>query len=304
MTRRTPALASVVAALCLGVWTVAARAQASDGRETLKVAFTSAMFAAVNINDAKAAISVWAETLAGAHGLKIKTSTSVYEDIDELGRAMDAGRVNLAALSVAQYRRLGRPRFGTVLLGGRRGRFAEEFLLLVKKGGPTSLAALKGRTLTTVEGFSLDMSMAWLESALLDAGLGPASAHFGTITRVGKPARAVLPVFFGQQDACLTSRYGYELMVELNPQIGSVLTAVTVSPALLHAIMVFDHQFSPDDRPAVLRALLSLQDTPRGQQVMSVFGIERLVQGSPADLVPSLDLLARLERLRPAVKAR
>jgi phosphonate transport system substrate-binding protein len=155
-----------------------------------------------------------------------------------------------------------------------------------------------------VEGFSYDMSMAWLESALLDASLGPASAHFGLITRVGKPARAVLPVFFGQQDACLISRYGYELMVELNPQIGSVLTAMAISPPLMHAIMVFDRQFSPDDRPAVLRALLSLQDTPRGQQVMSVFSIDRLVEGTPADLAPSLDLLARTDRPRATGRGR
>jgi hypothetical protein len=304
MTRHTAAGTLMAVTATLGLWAVVTHAQADDRREPLSVAFTSAMFAGVNLNDARAAIGVWAETIVNARGLRLQTTTQVYEDQDELGRAIDAGRVNLAALSVVQYRRLNRPRFGTILLGGRRGRFPEEFLLLVKKGGPATLGALKGRTLTTVEGFSYDMSLAWLESALLDAGLGPAAAHFGVITKAAKPARAVLPVFFGQQDACLISRYGYELMVELNPQIGSVLTAVAVSPQLAHAVMVLDAQMAPERRDDIIRALLALHETPRGQQVMSVFGIERLVQGLPADLAPSLDLLARLERLRPAVKAR
>jgi hypothetical protein len=82
------------------------------------------------------------------------------------------------------------------------------------------------------------------------------------------------------------------------------LTPLAVSPPLLHAIMVLDRRYAPAIRPDVMRALLMLHDTPRGQQVMSVFGIERLTEGSPADLAPAMDLLARLERARVPGKGR
>lgn len=304
MSRRQIPLSLTAILAVATAWTAMVSAQDHVQREALHVAFTSAMFADVNVNDAKAAIGVWADSISSAKGLRLQTSTEIFDDVEALGRAMDERRVHLAAVSVAQYQRLKRPRFGTILLGGRRGRYPEDFLLLVKNPAFTSLASLKGRRLVTVEGFSYDMSVAWLETALLDAGLGAPSSHFGTITKVARPARAVLPVFFDQQDACLISRHGYELMAELNPQLGRTLVPLAVSPPFAHAIMLLDRRYAPKVRADVVRALVTLHETPRGQQVLSMFGIERTAEGTEADLVPSLELLARLERLRASVRAR
>ncbi|MCL4813904.1 MAG: PhnD/SsuA/transferrin family substrate-binding protein [Vicinamibacteraceae bacterium] len=118
------------------------------------------------------------------------------------------------------------------------------------------------------------------------------------MTSVSKPARAVLPVFFGQQDACLTTQYGFELMVELNPQLGTGLTVVASSPPMVHSVVVFDRRFSPANRDKVVTSLLALHESPRGQQVLSLFGLDRLVEGTPADLATALELLARVDRLR------
>lgn len=304
MSRRTPAIAIVAVALGLAGWVVVPHAQGPSPRTPLHVAFTSEMFADVNINDAKAAIGVWADTIASAQRLGIHASTEVFDDLDSLGRAMDDGRAHLVAMSVTQYRRLNRPRFGGIMIAGRRGRFPEEFLLLVKRQAPRDLASLKGRRLVTVSGISHDIGLAWLDLALLDAGLGSASSHFAAVTSVPRPARAVLPVFFGQQDACLISRYGYELMAELNPQLERDLTAVLVSPPLAHAVLLLDTRFAPAIRADLVRALVSLHETPRGQQVMSMFGLERIAEGAEADLSASLSLLARLDRARTEAKRR
>jgi ABC-type phosphate/phosphonate transport system substrate-binding protein len=297
-----PVVAGVAAALVFAVCLVGVDAQGPQRAEPLHVAFTTAMFAGVNVNDAKAAIGVWAETIAHGRGLHLEPSTAVFDDVDELGKAMDSGKAHLVAMSVEQYRRLRRPQFGSILLGGRKGRYREEFLLLVRKGGATRLADLRGRTLTTVDGTGYDMAAAWLESILLAAGLDPATRHFGAVTTVTKPSRALLPVFFGQQDACLTNRYGYELMIELNPQLGTALTALATSPAMVHSIVVFDRRYAPASRAAVLEALFALHETPRGQQVLSMFGLDRLIEGTPEDLASPLDLLAQLDHLRGAGK--
>jgi len=296
---RSPRHAAAAVAVILAMAAGLAELQAQSGprRELLRVAFTSVMFAGVNVNDARAALSVFADMIAGGRGLHFETETEIFDDVDALGRALDAGRIHLAAMSTEQYRRLRRPAFGSVLLGGRRGRYQEEFLLLVKKGGVTKLADLKGRTLATVDGFSHAMSLAWLDTILLEAGLGPAAAVFGSITKMPKPARAVLPVFFGQQDACLISRYGYELMVELNPQIGTVLAPLAESAPVLHAVLLFDRRYVSVNRQGVIESMLTLHESPRGQQVLSMFGIDRMMVGSPADLAPALALLARRDQL-------
>lgn len=265
---------------------------------TLVVAFTPGMFAGVQVNDAKAAMDVWARTVASSHGLDLTTSVEIYDNVEALGQAMDAGRAHVVVLSVGEYRRLRRPQFGSIMLGARRGRHQEEFLLLVRAGRFQRVPDLRGRTLTTLEGTGHDMSLAWIDSVLLGEGLASAREYFGTVTSVSKPARAVLPVFFEQRDACLTTRYGFELMVELNPQLGTGLTVVASSPPMVHSLVVFDRRFSPANRDRVVMSLLALHESPRGQQVLSLFGLDRLVEGTPADLAPALELLARVDRLR------
>jgi hypothetical protein len=286
------------AVLSATVCLVGAGAQVQRPAEPFRVGFTTAMFAGVNANDARAAIGVWAETIAQSRGLRLETSTEMYDDLDELGRDMDAGKVHVVTLSVEQYRRLRRPQFGSILLGGRGGQFREEFLLLVRKGGFARLADLRGRSLVTLEGTSYDMAVAWLESLLLDTGLGPTTGFFGPMTTATKPSRAVLPVFFGQQDACLINRHGYELMTELNPQLGTTLTALALSSPMVHSFVVFDRHYAPGSRAAVLQSLLALHETPRGQQVLSLFGLDRLREGTSADLASSLDLLTRVGQVR------
>lgn len=107
----------------------------------------------------------------------------------------------------------------------------------------------------------------------------------------------MLPVFFGQADACLLSSYSYQLMVELNPQIGKELTVLAMSPPLVHAIIAFDRRFDAEQRNKVYQAMLSLQESPKGQQVLSLFGLERLIPGTPAELTASLALLEKHDRL-------
>jgi len=270
----------------------------SPASQPFHVVFTSGMFADVNLNDARAAITVWADSITRARGLSLMPVSDVYDDVNRLRVAIDAGRAHLVALSVEEYRRLARPDFGTILLGQRGGVAKEELLLLVKKGRFSSLADLGQRSLTVLEGVSHHMALAWLAVSLREAGLPDTQTHFGAVTSVAKPARAVLPVFFGQQDVALVDRAAFDLMVELNPQIGRDVVALATSPPMIHSVILFDKRFATASREATLDALLALHTTPRGQQLLSLFRLERLVAGTLADLAVSFDILDRLQRPR------
>ncbi|MCL4813905.1 MAG: hypothetical protein KJ061_15550 [Vicinamibacteraceae bacterium] len=166
---------------CVAVMTAAATVAASGLHAmppaTLVVAFTPGMFAGIQVNDAKAAMDVWARTVASSQGLDLRTSVEIHDDIEALGYAMDAGRAHVVVVSVEEYRRLRRPQFGSIMLGARRGRHQEEFLLLVRAGRFQHAADLRGKALTTLEGTGHDMSLAWIDSVLLEEGLGPAGEH-------------------------------------------------------------------------------------------------------------------------------
>lgn len=183
-----------------------------------------------------------------------------------------------------------------MLYGLRRNRQKGEYLLLTKKGAYPTLQHLGGKDITTIDGIDHDMSVAWLETLLMEQRLPPARVHFGTVTRAAKPARGVLPVYFGQADACVVTRSAFELMVELNPQVATALAPLATSPPLIHAILVLDRRYAPEIRARLLDALQNLHTTARGQQVLSFFGVDRITTGRFDELAPSLDLVRSLDR--------
>jgi ABC-type phosphate/phosphonate transport system substrate-binding protein len=295
--RRLPILRFAVAAACV-VSAFHAVAQEPVARVPLNVGFTVGMFAGVNVNDVKAAINVWAKTLLRTRGLELESDTQVYEGVEDLQRAVDGGRVSIVVMSLAQYHRLNRPGFGEMFVGGRRDRFQEEVVLLVRSGRFHRLAELKGHTLVVLEGTAHDMARAWFETRLFDEGLPAMTRHFGTVATAPKPAKAVLPVYFGQTDACLVDRNAYDVMVELNPQLGRELTILAESPPMVHAVMLFDRHFSPRFRRTVIDAMLDMYRSTRGHEALAVFRLDRIGEANPIDVAASLDILARGERQR------
>ena len=294
---RVGALAVVVVAA--GWFQAAATAQALRPAEPLRVAFASDVMPGLSPSEAEASIEVWAMELARGRGIALQATTKVYGELDALEKDMAAGRVHLVTMTTQRYWRLRTPAFGTVLVGQRHGHVGQEVLLLVRKdGGIRTLADLRGRSLMVLEGGGEGMARAWLDLLLLEQGMGDTASFFGATYSVPKANRAALPVFFGQRDACLLTKGAFDTIAELNPQLGTALSAVATSPPLQHSLVLVGAQYDPATRPAVLDALLNLHQTPRGQQVLSLFGRERLVVGTAADLLPTLQLLDRLARLR------
>lgn len=286
--------------VAVGLLLVSLFAAAPGGQqpEAFHVGVTSSMFSSVNTNDARAAMVVWANEIATTRGLALAPTATIYDGADDLRTAVDAGRVHLVLLSVEQFHRLQRPEFGQILFGDRAGQVTEEYLLVTKKGAFARLADLKGRSVFTVEGIDHDMSVVWLEHALRQQGLGPSSKHFGAVTRAPKVARGVLPVYFGQAEACVVTRSAFELMIELNPQIGAALAPLAVSPPLVHSVALLDRRYAASLRPKLLEALLALRGTARGQQVLNLFGVEGMVIADAATLAPAIDMV-RAVRLPP-----
>lgn len=291
----TPLVAAVLAVCASGVTPTPVRAQAPD---PFVAGFTASMFSGLNVNDARAALALWANEIASTRGLHISVTVEAFDKPEDVRAAIDAHRLQLLLLSLRQFHELGRPAFGRVWLGGRRGAFRDEYLLVTRRGAAASLAALKGRTLHVVDGVTDDMSRAWLEHELAAASLPPIALHFGAVVHLPKAARAVLPVYFGQADACLVTKAAFETLVELNPQVGRTLSALATSPPLVSGVVLVDRRYT-ETRPALLEALLGLGASPRGQQVLSLFGVDAMTPARPEDLAPSLQLLSAAARRRP-----
>jgi phosphonate transport system substrate-binding protein len=107
----------------------------------------------------------------------------------------------------------------------------------------------------------------------------------------------VLPVFFRQTDACLVDRQGFDTMCELNPQLGKQLRTLASSPRLITMVFCFRSAYSPPVKNEIVRAMEELYTTPAGQQILTVFQIDKMQIASDSDLDSARELLDAYEQL-------
>ncbi len=254
----------------------------------LRVDITQAAFLNMNRNDVEASFKAFAETVGRRRGYRIQTTTTIFEDPLELRSAIQKGGSSLIIIDSWRYLSMG---FNGLLkpyyIPADRGRVGKKYLILTRRdSGLDTVASLKGKDMVKLEFASVCMGAYWLETHLLANRLGPSEAFFSRVTSVGKPAAAVLPVFFGTRPACLVDEVSFQIMKELNPQVGRVLQSVAVSEVLVDAVVCLSLSGWPTDeyRKDLAQALGELHLDPAGQQILTLFKVEQLVPFQEAHL--------------------
>jgi phosphonate transport system substrate-binding protein len=98
------------------------------------------------------------------------------------------------------------------------------------------------------------------------------------MTRIDSPSRTVLPVFFRQADASVVTSDVFEISCELNPQLKKDLQVLAISPEVVPAGFFFRTGYASDARDKLEAAMLSLHETPAGQQVLTMFQGDGMVK--------------------------
>jgi phosphonate transport system substrate-binding protein len=139
------------------------------------------------------------------------------------------------------------------------------------------------------------LASTWLETRLSKEGLGRLSDVFDRVTQFSKLTRAILPVYFGQIDACLVTRQGFETASELNPQVGRQLKVLASSEALVPVVFCFRGDYKSPYRDRLLAEIGKVKTTAAGQQFMTLFQCDTLMEG-PESLLASASALLQAHR--------
>jgi ABC-type phosphate/phosphonate transport system substrate-binding protein len=159
-----------------------------------------------------------------------------------------------------------------------------QFLLVAnREPGVTTISGLRGKTLAIQTDSRADLGRMWTEVLLHEDGLGTADRFFSSISSVSTPSAAVLPVFFGKMGAGVVDRASFEVMKEMNPQIGSRLRVLAASTPLLGGILCVDKRFITY-REDLLQGLRDLHQTAEGKQILLVFKSDRMKTVNNEDL--------------------
>lgn len=272
-----------------------------DGEEAvrLRVGFLPTVFSEMHPGEAKGAVRAWGVAAAKELGVGMVAETVTFEDEGALAVAVKGGEVDAVAMSPAEFLRPGLSNvFGGLFVPQVGGRRAMSYVVLVRgDSGVTDLRGLKGRQLVMLSGARMTLGEAWLEGVLADGGLGRMRSHFGGVSVRAKLSGAVLPAFFGQADAVLVYDLGFELMKELNPQLGLRLKVLVASPGVPFGVFGLARAYVKPENSRVIQGIGDLHKTAAGHQILTVFQSERLLEVRLGEFAAAGEILSRYRGL-------
>ena len=247
----------------------------------LQVGFTRSSFLGVNEADARAAFKVFSAKVGERRGYEITPTIRVFNDLTELMKEIELGTQDLLILESWDYLTLSPiGKMPVEFVTVEQGVMMEDYLVLVRADTDYSnLADLEGRYVIVLDSTNSNIGKHWLRTELMALGVLDPRAFFNRFEIKEKPSQVVLPVFFGNADACVVDRSGFEIMAELNPQVGTMLRVMARSDPYLDSVACVrrDGWDEPKHRTDLIAALQELTQDPAGQQIMNLFKFNDLV---------------------------
>lgn len=253
-------------------------------KQVLRLGLKQQAFSEVAIRDAHAAMEVWGTNLALKATASISAvDTIVLLDRNAMEKAIRNGEIDLAILSALDFIGLKETcDLEPAFVPSVHDRILQEFVLVVhRKSNVTQVGQLQDTAILLESGGRGVIVEMWLDTVLYRDGHRQCRDFFRTVKSVDKPSQAVMPVFFGQADACVTTLSAFQTTFELNPQIGRDLMVLKKSPPMLRGVLCFRQGFDEKAKSEVMRVLSRLHEDIEGQQMLMVLHEEKLERFHP-----------------------
>lgn len=268
---------------------------------SLVIGFSSSVLADVDLKDAKAATKLWADVIMRRKNQKVESQAEIYESQASMEAALRAELVDFVWLLPKDFLDTrGRLPIVPVVISTPLKGLLNEFVLLVRRdAGVRSLRDLKNKRLALEVEHDGSIPLIWLETLLMKEGEAEKPHQFfASIRATRKSSPTVLPVFFGQADACIVARGAFETMVELNPQLGKELQAIATSAPFASAVGSLRTGFYEKYKGQITSSLELLHDDPQGRQILTLFRQGKLVRFNESYLASVASLLKERDALR------
>jgi phosphonate transport system substrate-binding protein len=268
--------------ICLSGWLAPfAAAQAPVPRQVhVRLGFSRGSFIDMNPRDLEASVLALSQAIARRRNTVLVQESRIYETSSDFEAALKRGEVQVAVIGAWEYAGMDiGPVMEPEFVHSEHGRIMKEYLLLTQKQSRLNgIQDLKGKDLVILQRTSSLLSVPWLDVFLSEQHLGLKETFFRRVEVVQKPAAAVLPVFFGNRQACVVDRATFQTMVEMNPQVSAALQVIATSPSYVNSIVCFSRKGWPSDaiRKEYLDVLHDLHREPEGRQILMMFKVDRL----------------------------
>lgn len=258
-----------------------------------QVGYSKNTFSEVNERDALAANYLLTKRLVKKTELNLAFEASIYYNLPDIENDVRSNNLDLVVLMPEEFVEIStHVSLDPILISLNDDQVFDEYVLLVAKAkNIQSLNDLHNRQIVLATGQGGKLPHIWLDVTLRKHQL-PTADNFARIKSVSAVSKAVLPVFFGQADACLVTKRGYNTMAELNPQIGQNLQILASSPRFAHKLVCINPFVKNGGNMGTLKDELSrLSDDAEGQQILKIFKTDDLAPFEPSYLESVRSLL-------------
>jgi ABC-type phosphate/phosphonate transport system substrate-binding protein len=257
-------------------------------------------FWGTNKQDAKLALEVLFRSLSKKANETYSVEVIVYRDLPSMVPDIRKGEIDLASLFCYDYIRIqDAGLMEPILVGVKNGTAYEKYCLVVRRDGAiNNVRQLKNKSMTISLLGAGDNPCIWLDTLLMKKERKMSKEYFGAMKKVNNVKKALLPVYFGQADACVITSRSFATESEMNPDIGRKLMSIEESPELLSTIICIRSNFDPSLKDKLIKNAITVHENPDGKQVLSILRLDSIAQYEP-DLIKSfLKLLKEYSTLR------
>ena len=180
-----------------------------------------------------------------------------------------------------------------ILIAQRTEESPQETLVLITGSG-NQFSSLKGTNLVIDNSARGELPQTWMSDYLLQAGSGKvADQFFAEIENVSSASRAVLPVYFGKQDAAIVSEASFDKMCEHNPNISERLHVICRSSPLVSSILCVRESLPQETRHDLVQVLGDLENSTDGKRFLSRIAAAKLSPFKPEYLYHAREVYQR-----------
>lgn len=279
----------------------------ADGLKTeaLTISFTETAFLGLNRADVEAGYKVLAQTVGQRRGYRIIPKLQAFRGAADLDALLKDETVRMLVVNAWVFMDIDTKRLTPMFIGSAANEVGRTYVLITRRdSGLDTLADLRGKELTIFELANATLGRYWIETRVMENGFGAPRDFFARTEFVLKPSAAVLPVFFGKKLACVVDRSGFDLMVEMNPQVGRELQVVAESDVLVDSVICLRNDGWPEGtyREDLKQTLGEFHREPAGAQILTMFKTDRLIPFREEHLAATRKLRAAYDRLRQELR--
>jgi ABC-type phosphate/phosphonate transport system substrate-binding protein len=245
----------------------------------LRIASIGSLAPGISSEDVRLALEIIMQKTMLRKSDPFRIRLGLLPDFDNADALIAGNRYDFLTLTGFDFLALSRSMALTPLIILSKHDRPTETLLLVTQKDRSLQGLLKRekRVVVIDQNRTGEMSKRWLDTVLWEAGYPASDRFFTTIKQVNKTSQVLLPIFFGQADACVVTASAFALMAELNPQIETRLTVLERSPELVTMLLCATDQAEPEDREIILSEVKSVKGDPSLQQALTIVQMKRLI---------------------------